>query len=131
MKKIGKKIIIILCVLASVTSSKTSANESYKIESKNIVNVNGNNKKTLSPLKVYGTMATAFVGLAGLVALSTYIYFKTEDKNFKNTDAGKIYEEYKKECEEIDKVDGITKKEKEMAKQRLWAKYMLDFNNKS
>ena len=70
-------------------------------------------------------MATAFVGLAGLVALSTYIYFKTEDKNFKNTDAGKRSEKYNKECEKIDKVDGIKKKEKEMAKQRLWAKYML------
>ena len=32
MKKIGKKIISILCVLASATSSKTSANEPNKIE---------------------------------------------------------------------------------------------------
>ena len=131
MKKIGKKIISIICVLASVTSSKTSANEPNKIEPKNqnIVNVNKNNKKTLSPLKVYGTMAAAFVGLAGLVALSMYIYFKIEDKNFKNTDAGKKYEEYKKRCKEIDEADGISEKDKEMAKKKQWGKYYLPTGN--
>ena len=125
MKKIGKKIISILCVLASVTSSKTSANEPNKIEPKNqnIVNVNVNNNKTLSPLKVYGTMAAAFVGLAGLVALSTYIYFKMEDKNFKNTDTGKKNKEYKKKCKEIDEAEGISKKEKVALKQRAWLEH--------
>lgn len=131
MKKIGKKIISIICVLASVTSSKTSANEPNKIEPKNqnIVNVNKNNKKTLSPLKVYGTMAAAFVGLAGLVALSMYIYFKIEDKNFKNTGAGKKHEKFQKECKEIDEADGISEKDKEMAKKKQWGKYYLPTGN--
>ena len=114
-------------MLASVTSSKTSANEPNKIEPKNqnIVNVNKNNKKTLSPLKVYGTMAAAFVGLAGAIALSAYLYFKIEDENFKNTDAGKRHEKFQKECKEIDEANDIPEKEKEMAKQRLWAKFHL------
>lgn len=126
MKKIGKKIISILCVLASVTSSKTSANEPDKIEPKNqnIVNVNKNNKKTLSPLKVYGTMAAAFVGLAGLVALSTYIYFKIDEKNFKNTDVGKRHEKLQEEYKKIDELVGFSKKEKEALKQRAWFEAM-------
>ncbi len=128
MKKIGKKIISILCVLASVTSSKTSANEPDKIEPKNqnIVNISRNNKKNLILLKTFGIIAGSFVGLAGAIALSAYLYFKIEDKKFKNTDAGKRYEKYKRECEKIDNNPDILKKEKEMAKQRLWKKYFLD-----
>ena len=128
MKKIGKKIISILCVLVPVTSSKTSANESNKIEPKNqnIVNVNKNNKKTLNPLKVFGTMAAAFVGLAVLVALSTYIYFKIDEKNFKNTDVSKKHEEYKRKCKEIDEADDILEKEKEALKQKVWFEYYVE-----
>lgn len=127
MKKIGKKIISILCVLASVTSSKTSANEPDKIEPKNqnIVNISGNNKKNLILLKTFGIIAGSFVGLAGAIALSAYLYFKIEDKKFKNTDAGKRHEKFQKECKEIDEANDIPEKEKEMAKQRLWAEYYI------
>ena len=127
MKKIGKKIISILCVLASVTSSKTSANEPDKIEPKNqnIVNISGNNKKNLILLKTFGIMAGSFVGISALVGVAMLVSFKIEDKKFKNTDAGKRHEKFQKECKEIDEANDIPEKEKEMAKQRLWAKFHL------
>ena len=110
----------------------TQAVTTGKIEPMNVINTSKNvkdsvinkniNKKALSPLKVYGTMIGSFLVLAALVTVGTIVGLKISDKNFEKTDAGKKYDEYKKECEEVDNSD-IPKKEKEMAKQRLWAKY--------
>ena len=99
----------------------TQAATKNEIKSSNVVNIT---QKQVSLLKIFGIMAGSFVGLAGAVALSAYLYFKIEDKKFKNTDAGKKSESYKEKCEKIDNLD-ISKKEKKMEKQRLWAEYYI------
>ncbi len=100
----------------------TQAATKNEIKSSNVVNIT---QKQVSLLKIFGIMAGSFVGLAGAIALSAYLYFKIEDKKFKNTDAGKRYEKYKRECEKIDNDPDISKKEKKMEKQRLWAEYYI------
>ena len=69
-------------------------------------------------------MAGSFVGLSALISAATLVGLKISDEKFKNSDAGKRSEEFKKECEKIDKDNEIS--EKEMVKQRLWKKYYVD-----
>lgn len=119
---IRKKKKFIVAILGAIFfGGVNNADTTNKIKSTNVVNVT---RKPPSPLKIFGIMAGSFVGLSALISAATLVGLKISDEKFKNSDAGKRSEEFKKECEKIDKDNEIS--EKEMVKQRLWKKHYVD-----